>query len=170
MGDISRALNKGFKKGLGLLQNQNKKDAIGSKLHANASTDKTKDLTYTLEDHILFYSNENYDPLYQAQQLFTVHAPEEVQRNINHIATIQTNIEQLLTDRVRQHYTSFLKAHDGIRSLEHDIEELQHVIKATQQLIEVGKFRQPESLALFKLLLLAHSRDSSSDVHEFEYS
>ena len=137
MGDISRALNKGFKKGLGLLQNQSKKETLASKLSAKAAAEKNQDLTYTLEDHILFYSNENYDPLFQAQQLFTAHAPEEIQRNINHIATIQTNIEQLLTDRVRQHYTSFLKAHDGIRSLEHDIEELQNLIKATQHLIEV---------------------------------
>ena len=137
MGDISRAWNKGIKKGLGLLQNHNKKETAPSNIKANASTEKSKDLTYSLEDHILFYSNENYDPLYQAQQLFTNHAPEEIQRNMNHIATIQTNIEQLLTDRVRQHYTSFLKAHDGIRSLEHDIEDLQHLIKATQQLIEV---------------------------------
>lgn len=137
MSDISRALNKGLKKGLGLLQAHNKKEDQASKTKAIAASSQGYDATYTLEDHILFYSNENYDPLYQAQHLFTNNSHETIQRNIHQIATIQTGIEQLLTDRVRQHYTSFLKAHDGIRSLEHDIEELHHLIKTTQQLLEV---------------------------------
>jgi hypothetical protein len=96
-----------------------------------------QDTLHTLQDHIEFYSKPHYDPLYQAQHFFTIHSNEDISKNMNAIASIQTDIEHLLSAKVRQHYSSFLKANEGIRHIESEINELSVLVKSTQQLLEV---------------------------------
>ena len=92
---------------------------------------------YKLEDHISFYSNKHYDPKTNAQHFFSINSEAEIQKNLNSIGQIQTSVEYFLSEKVRQHYTSFLKANDKIRTIGTDINDLSVFVKNTQQLLEV---------------------------------
>ena len=104
---------------------------------ASSSGPNDEDASYSLEDHISFYSNRSYDPFLSAQHFFSVNSEVKIDNAIHSIVIVQSSIESLLSEKVRLHYPSLLRANEGIRSIGAEINDLSGLVNNTQQLLDV---------------------------------
>lgn len=63
----------------------------------------------TVEDEIETYADANFSAEAEAQNFFTSNNDYEIERRKKGLLGLQSNIENLLKERVRQNYTLFLQ-------------------------------------------------------------
>jgi hypothetical protein len=77
-----------------------------------------------------------YDENQVAKLIFTTKKESEIASTLSKLADLQSDIEQVLRDKVTNNYMTFIRAKDSIRRTGVELSELNHVVESTHTLIK----------------------------------
>jgi Vps51/Vps67 len=89
-----------------------------------------------LEDQIDTFIDPDFNVEAAARHFFATNSENELSRKLNEMATIQSSVETVLKQKVRQNYKVFLHANDEIARVGKDMVDLNMLIGHTQGLIQ----------------------------------
>lgn len=91
---------------------------------------------HSLEDQIDVFIDPKFDAESAARHFFASHSENELSRKLNEMSVVQSSVETVLKQKVRQNYKVFLHANDEITRVGKEMVDLNILIGHTQGLIE----------------------------------
>lgn len=90
----------------------------------------------SLEDQINNFLDPDFNVEASARHFFATNSENELSRKLNEMANVQSSVEAVLKQKVRQNYKVFLHANDEISRVGKDMVDLNLLIGHTQGLIQ----------------------------------
>lgn len=90
----------------------------------------------SLEDQINTFLDPDFNVEASARHFFATNSENELSRKLNEMANVQSSVEAVLKQKVRQNYKVFLHANDEISRVGKDMVDLNLLIGHTQGLIQ----------------------------------
>ena len=113
----------------------------------------------SIEDQIDTFIDPDFNAEEAARHFFASNTENELSRKLNEMTGIQTSVEAILKQKVRQNYKIFLHANDEISRVGKEMVDLNLLIGHTQGLIEnISQNREDEHL---KTVLMRRNRTST---------
>lgn len=88
------------------------------------------------DEEIEIYTENKFSPEAAAQNFFASYSEAEISKRLNDLSMLQSSIEDILKEKVRQNYQVFLQANYEVDSLGKDVDELNNLVKSNQHLVE----------------------------------
>ena len=92
---------------------------------------------FTLDDKIEIFTDGRFSAEAAAQHFFATYGEAEVTRKLGEMSGLQSEIEKVLKQKVRQNYGMFVHANDEISRIGAEMAELRTLIDGTHALIQV---------------------------------
>lgn len=98
-----------------------------------------------LEEQINTFIDPEFNAEASARHFFATNSENELARKLNEMAAVQSSVEGILKQKVRQNYRVFLHANDEIARVGKDMVDLNQLIGHTQGLIQsISESRESE--------------------------
>lgn len=94
--------------------------------------------TSAIEEQVNHYADTSFDAELAARFFFSDHTENEVHKKLNELAALQTQIENILRQEVRENYSLFLFANNEIQHIGGEMADLKSLLSFTQQMLAVS--------------------------------